>query len=67
MKNIVTRLKEGSTWAALAVLLGVFGVPGPIVQLIHIVLNVAPDLIQALAVLGAAGAGVALPDRGRAE
>lgn len=67
MKSILARLSEGSTWAAVSVLLMFFGIPAPVVQLLNALVHVGPDVIDALAtlgVLGAAGAAIALPDKG---
>lgn len=67
MSAIMRRLREGSTWAAIAVILSLFGVPGPVVSVLGSVLQVAPDIWDALGTVGAvaaAGAAIVIPDAG---
>lgn len=54
MHMLLNRLREPSSWAGLAVILGVFGV------------KIAPEQVNAIATLGAAAAGAAavfLPEK----
>lgn len=59
---ILSRLREPSTWAGLAMLLGLLGVPAPVIAVVAKLSTLAPDLINLIPAAGAAVVAVALPE-----
>ncbi len=65
--NIIKRLREPSTWAAISVLLGLVGLNPLVIQAVGSLLDIAPSVVQLFGVVGATGAataGVMMPERG---
>ena len=65
-KIIARRAREPSTWAGIAVLLSLLGLPAPMVAAVAALLDVAPQLVDLVPALGAAGAAVLLSEKGGA-
>jgi hypothetical protein len=64
LKAIAQRARQPSTWAGIAILLSLFGLPAPVVGAIAAVLDVAPQLIDLIPAAGAAGAAIVLNEQG---
>ena len=65
--NLLKRIREPSTWTAIAVLLGLVGVNPIIVHALGQLMDAAPAVIQVLSLVGGGGAavaGVMLPEAG---
>lgn len=62
VKYVAQRVREPSSWIAISVILGLFGLPGPVVAALGAVLDVAPAAIDAVAAVSAASAAILLPD-----
>jgi len=60
----LARLREPSTWAAVSALCGFVGLPDSFTLAAGALLDVAPRLIDAAAVVAAAGAAMLLSERG---
>lgn len=69
MKNLLSiltpvlrRTKEPSSWAAIAVVLGMVGIPAPIVAALGVIAD--PATVNAVATLGAAAAAFFMKEKG---
>jgi hypothetical protein len=63
LKYVARRVREPTTWLALSLILGLFGLPAPVVQALGAVLDIAPGAIDAAAAIAAAGAAALLPEQ----
>lgn len=63
LKAIAQRMREPSTWAGIAILLSLVGLPPVVVTAVAAVLDVAPSIIDTGAAVLAAGAAIGLRER----
>ncbi len=58
------KLRHPGNWTVIALLLGVVGLPAPVVALLGAILDLAPQVIDVALTVGAGAVAVALPDPG---
>lgn len=63
---IARRVREPSTWAGISVLLVLVGLPAPLVGALGGLLDLAPELLDKGAAVGAAVASMLLAEKGEA-
>lgn len=63
LKRILGTLAEPSSWAGIAIILSLLGLPAPVVAALAQLVNVAPSLIDLYAAVAAAVAAIALREK----
>lgn len=59
---LAEKIRHPGNWLVVSMLLGFVGLPAPVVAAIGAALDLAPRLVDLVAVFGTAAAAIALPD-----